>query len=368
MKLKGHRDLDIYYPGHWGSWDRRDPEDAGMDSRLLEEAAAFASDPEHETSRPVDLGPFLATVRSKNYHDDGEILGPTKPRGGMNGLILRHGYIVAEWGDTRRVDMTFSVTKSYLSTLAGLALERGLIRDVHDRLGDYVDDGGYDAPHNAKITWHHSLQQTSEWVGTLWGKHHFAGRDETKVREPEEPGTFFEYNDARVNRFALSLLHVWRRPLPQVLKELVMDPLDASPTWRWYGYRNSWVTIDGLRMQSVSGGGHWGGGMQISTRAHARFGLLFLRRGKWKGRQIVPESWIDVAMTPGDVNPSYGYMWWLDPNPRDPKEPATVYSARGAGGNRIWVDTEKDLVVVVRWLAADRFEGFLKRVTKAIKT
>jgi len=345
-----------------------DPENAGIDSQLMDEAVAFASDPENETLHPVNLGPFLATVRSKNYHDDGEILGPTKPRGGMNGLILRHGYIVAEWGDTRRVDMTFSVTKSYLSTLAGLALERGLIIDVQDRIGYYVDDGGYDTPHNTKITWHHSLQQTSEWIGTIWDKHHFAGRDDTEVREPKAPGTHFEYNDARVNRLALSLLHLWRKPLPQVLKELVMEPIEASPTWRWYGYRNSWVTLDGLQMQSVSGGGHWGGGMQINTRDHARFGLLFLRRGKWKGRQIVPESWINIATTPGDVNPSYGYMWWLEPNQVDPKEPAIRFSARGAGGNRIWVDNEKDLVIVVRWLAANRFKDFLKRVMEAIKT
>lgn len=264
--------------------------------------------------------------------------------------------------------MTFSVTKSYLSTLAGLALERGLIRDVHDHVGDYVDDGGYDTPNNAKITWHHSLQQTSEWVGIIWDKHHFAGRDDTEVRDPMEPGTYFEYNDARVNRLALSLLHVWRKPLPQVLKELVMDPIDASPIWRWYGYRNSWITIDGLKMQSVSGGGHWGGGMQVSTRDHARFGLLFLRRGKWNGRQIIPESWINMTMTPGDVNSSYGYMWWLEPNNQNIEGPATRFSARGAGGNRIWVDTEKNIVIVVRWLAANRFDRFLELVMESIKT
>ena len=98
-----------------------------------------------------------------------------------------------------------------------------------------------------------------------------------------EPGTFYEYNDVRVNLLALAALHVWRRPLPQVLRELVMDPIGASNTWRWNGYENSWVTIDGLRMQSVSGGGHWGGGMFISSRDHARFGLLFLRGGTWAG-------------------------------------------------------------------------------------
>ena len=66
-------------------------------------------------------------------------------------MVLRHGYIVAEWGDTRRVDVTYSVTKSFLSTTVGLAVADGLIRSVDDRVGDYVDDGGFDAPHTIDV-------------------------------------------------------------------------------------------------------------------------------------------------------------------------------------------------------------------------
>ena len=66
-------------------------------------------------------------------------------------MIIRNGYIVAEWGDTRRVDMTFSVTKSYLSTTFGLALDQGLLKDVHDKVQLYVTDGKFDSAHNAKI-------------------------------------------------------------------------------------------------------------------------------------------------------------------------------------------------------------------------
>lgn len=355
-----------YYPGPGDNWERKSPKEVGMNSELLEEAIAFSKDPERETSRPRDLGLYLAGLRARNYHDDGKIIGPTKPRGGINGLILRHGYIVAEWGDTKRVDMCFSVSKSFLSTVAGLALDRGLIRDVYDQVKDYVDDGGFDSAHNSKITWHHLLHQTSEWVGILWNKHVFAGRDSEEARNPEEPGTHFEYNDTRVNRTALSLLRVWRKPLPRVLKVEVMDKIDASNTWQWHGYRNSWVTIDGLQMQSVSGGGHWGGGMWINTRDCARFGYLFLRRGRWKDKQLISESWIEKATTPGDVNPTYGYMWWLDQNPKTAENPATRFSARGAGGNRIWMDRENDLVIVVRWLAREHFNEFKEKVLAAL--
>jgi CubicO group peptidase (beta-lactamase class C family) len=86
----------------------------------------------------------------------------------------------------------------------------------------------------------------------------------------------------RVNVMALAALQVWRRPLPEVLREEVMEPIGASSTWRWYGYENSWVDLDGQKMQSVSGGGHWGGGMFINSYDMARFGYMYLRNGKWK--------------------------------------------------------------------------------------
>ncbi|GAG94686.1 unnamed protein product, partial [marine sediment metagenome] len=288
---------------------------------LINEAIKFSNIPEHETTRPRNLGPFLAATRKRNYHDDGIILGPTRPHGAVNGLIIKNGYIVAEWGDTKRVDMTFSVTKSYLSIMAGLALDKGLIHEIHDKVQDYVCDGNFDSEHNSKVTWHHLLQQTNEWVGTLWDKHFLAGTDNVVMREPQEPGKHFEYNDLRVNLTALSLLHVLRKPLPQVLKEEIMDPIGASNTWRWYGYRNSWVNIDGLKMQSVSGGGHWGGGLHINSRDHARFGYLILNRGKWNERQLVSEKWIDMMKTPCSLNPAYGYMWWL---PKNQKQFANV--------------------------------------------
>jgi CubicO group peptidase (beta-lactamase class C family) len=72
--------------------------------------------------------------------------------------------------------------------------------------------------------------------------------------------------------------------MPQVLKEKIMDPIGASTTWRWFGYDHAWVNIDGLQMKSVTGGGHSGGGLFISTLDHARFGLLFMNNGNWKGK------------------------------------------------------------------------------------
>jgi len=357
-----------YYPGKAENWERRQPEDVDMDPALLEKAVEFAK--VNGWSGPKDLSQAIA--RSFGGEPFFAIIGPTKERGATNGMIIRKGYIVAEWGDTRRVDMTFSVTKSYLSTTAGLALDHDLIKDVHEPVKTYVTDGTFDSEHNRKITWHHLLNQTSDWSGTLWDKHDWADRpprdvkwDDLRERKLKEPGTSYKYNDVRVNLLAYSLLQVWRKPLPMVLREKIMDPIKASSTWRWHGYKNSWVLLDGMKMQSVSGGGHWGGGMFISTHDQARFGLLFLRRGKWEGKQLLSEKWIDMLRVPTPANPSYGYMWWLNTEKRLPNVPESVYFASGFGGNYIVVFDEYDLVIVVRWCGD--LNGVVQRVLESIK-
>jgi CubicO group peptidase (beta-lactamase class C family) len=258
--------------------------------------------------------------------------------------------------------MTHSVTKTFLTTVVGLAWQKGLIRDIGDKARDYMPYGVdlFDAPHNQSITWEHLLRQSSDWQGTLWGKPDWGDRPVGKPAEWAnrplyEPGTHFKYNDVRVNVMALAALQVWRRPLPQVLRDEIMEPIGASNTWRWYGYENSWVDIDGQKVQSVSGGGHWGGGMFINAWDMARFGYLFLRNGKWKDRQIVSEKWIQMARTPGPANAEYGFANWYLNTGRKPMPALPASSVRfvGAGSNVVYVDWENDLVIVVRWIRND---------------
>lgn len=353
-----------YYPSAHG-WEQRVPAQAGFDPARLQAAIDYARqsvDPQQTDSASI------ANVRRNEapYHT---VIGPwLDKRGPEGGMIVRGGYIVAEWGEPQKIDMAFSVTKSFLSSIAGLAFDRGLIQNVTDTVAHDVQIPEFtDNPHNARITWQQLLTQTSEWQGTLWDKPDWADRyNPQQGRRPVlEPGSKWTYNDVRVNILALALLNVWRRPLPAVLKDEIMDPIGASASWRWWGYRNSWVDLDGLRIQSVSGGGHWGGGMQISTQDMARYGLLFLRNGKWRDRQLISERWIALATSPAKVAPNYGFMWWLNTTGSIKAAPRSVFTAQGQGGNFIYVDREHDLVVVLRWTRD--FAGVIERILAALR-
>ncbi|MBS0011941.1 MAG: serine hydrolase [Bacteroidales bacterium] len=345
-------------------WIRKSPAGMGFDSQKLQMAVDFALGNEYSGDRDLRV----AIIKSFGYEPGMEIVGPTKKRGGPAGIILKDGYIVSEWGDIERVDMTFSVTKSYLSTLVGLAVDDGLIGSVHDSVHEYVWDGTFNGEHNMKITWEHLLNQSSDWSGQLFGMYDWADRpsrrdelDDWKYRELHAPGTYYKYNDVRVNLLAYAALQVLRIPLPQVLRERIMDPIGASSSWRWYGYSGSWVELDGLRIQSVSGGGHSGGGLFINTLDHARFGLLFMNNGKWKNRQLISSEWIRMATEPSPANPSYGFLWWLNKGRRQMEAvPVSVFYASGFGGNYIVIDRENKLVAVTRWLEPSKLADFLK--------
>ncbi len=360
-----------YFPEQWGHWENKSAETVGLDQQKLSEAVEFAKSNEYAESRDLRQA-ILKGFQREPFH---EILGPTKKRGGPAGIILKNGYIITQWGDIDRVDMTFSVTKSFLSTVAGLAIDKGLIENVNDSVSKYIWDGTFAGAHNNKVTWKHLLQQNSDWSGELWGGKDWADRppregslDDWKNRKLNEPGTVFEYNDVRVNVLAYALTHTWRKPVPQVLKEEVMDKIGASSTWRWFGYDNAWTIIDGLKMKSVTGGGHSGGGLFINTKDMARFGLLFLNNGKWNGEQIISTEWIKEARESSTPNPNYGYMWWL--NAQGPRQwdglSENIYYAAGFGGNFIVIDEENDLVVVTRWLEPSKIGDFMTLVNKAL--
>jgi len=380
----------IYFPSAQ-EWQVKSPQFFKIDSLKLNEAIQFSI--QNETKYPRN--PWLTQAMQFGKEPFSDPVGPMLERGGLSGIIVYKGYIIAQWGDPSKVESCNSVTKSFVSSTIGLAYERGLIRSLEDKVYTYlppietapfteetknqnpIDKKSFifpfDTPHNRKISWDNLLRQTSDWEGTLWGKPDWADRpsdkqDEWLTRKRNEPGTSYKYNDTRVNALALAATTVWHQSLPEVFRENIMKPIGASNSWTWTGYQNSWIVLDGKLVQSVSGGGHFGGGMFINGYDMARFGLFTLRKGNWQGKQILSADWFKQATTPTNVNPEYGFMnYFLNTQQKMyPSAPASAYAHIGNGTNMIYVDEENDLVVVVRWIENNAIDNFLKKLLASL--
>lgn len=368
-----------YLPRRGDTWATRTPAQEGFDATKLQAAIEFAVAHETKLSSAldgvIDQRDQRITIPLQFAHEPfSSPIGLLTSHAPANGLIVRHGYIVAEWGNTRAVDMTHSVTKTFLSSVAGVAFDRRLIRNVRDRVLDYVHPSpDFEVPHNQAITWDEMLRQTSGWIGTMWGKPWWADRPgknpwDELAAGPPPVGKQWKYSDVRVNALALALTYLWKRSLSDVLKQYVMDPIGASDTWHWENYENAWVTIDGRRVPVPPGGGHWGGGMFISARDLARMGLLGLHNGRWGDRRILSDVWVSMAKTPTPQNPEYGYMNWFLNTGRKllPAARQDAVMFLGNGDNIVFIDYQHDMVAVVRWLDDSQKAEFVQLLETAI--
>lgn len=339
-----------------------------------------------------------------------QLLGPVFARGAPCGLIRHKGSELCSWGDIHRPDMTFSVTKTYLAIVTGLACDKGLITDLDTTIYAAITKHNLDVPgfsdqHNKNITWRQMLQFTSEWQGSCFGipdqVDHFrqvglqkkpATNEQTPThakgikRELKTPGSYWEYNDVRINQFALVLMHLFNEPLPDVFDREIMQllgidsrttlsPDDYQPIknneWQWYGYHNSWQDINSKRMQSVPGGGHWGGGMVISAAHQAAVAELLINNGKSKhfgADSLLSTQWITSMRTPCNIAPFYGLFTWLNTNHCVSKAaPESVYLAMGIGGQLVLHDPDNELVAVLRWTDADYTTDIIDLIYRIFK-
>ena len=347
-----------------------------MPTSALQQAIDFAV--AHESTWDRDVSGVWG-VHVNDPPPWNRLLGPVHSRGPVSGTIVAEGRTLASWGEPKRADLTFSVAKTYLGLLAGIAFDRGLLPDVDEPIGKRVRGIGFDEGRNARVTWAHMLQQTSDWSGECWGysdqaDHYravtFAKAPAGRKGDPrplQEPGTYWEYNDVRINQLSLALLHLFQRPLPEVFREAVMRPIGASEDWSWVGYDNAWVTIAGRRVQSVPGGTHWGGGLSIGSEDQARVGQLMLDDGMANGKRVLSAQWLQRMRTPCALAPYYGYLIWLNHERKVfPSVGASSYFAIGAGSSFTWIEPERRLVVVVRWLNPVHADAFFGHVLQAL--
>ena len=334
---------------------------AGMTD--LKEAIAYAKSAESEWPKSMTMpdGQFVMTYDSGEKAPDSEVLGPVTPRGGHSGIVYQGGKALAEWGDVGHADMTFSVAKSFLSLLAGLALGDGLIESLDDKVAPYALDDGFASEQNRDITWRHLLTQTSEWSGTLFGKEDridhnrvvgvaVADAPKGTRRAMKTPGSFYEYNDVK----------------PLALAAVALLAIAAAPAAET-AYQFTMKTIDGKPMVSVPGGGHWGGGIVISARDLALMGLLVSQGGAFEGQQILPKGWTAELVKPCPVAPFYGLMWWLNTDRRQfAAASERSYFALGWGSHIVWIDPVNELVTVLRWIDRKKAPGFVERLLGAV--
>jgi len=328
-----------------------------------------AADPEHWGVHHDDPPPFNC------------LRGPVHERGGVSGVIRVRGEEVAAWGEPDRADQTYSVAKTYLALLAGIANARGLL-NPSGRVSDRLPLIGFDSPHNRPITWEHLLTQTSEWQGECFGmpdqvEHYRKVSHDPKPpvgkkgdrRKLGAPGTYWEYNDVRINQLSLALLHLFKRPLPDVFLESVLRPLGGGRDFRWEGYDDAWTEVDGERMQSVPGGTHWGGGVSISSRDQARIGQVLLDGGVHAGKQVISYEWARRMRTPCAVAQFYGLLTWLNRGGRMFADASHAsWFMFGAGGHIVWIDPDHEAVVVSRWLDGKHSSEFVSAVARELGT
>lgn len=318
------------------------------------------------------------------HHDDpppyNRLRGPLHARGPCSGLIVQHGQVLAAWGEPDRSDQTFSVAKTYLALLAGVAQHRGLLPDVNEAVVRRVPGIGFDTPHNQAVTWQHLLQQTSEWQGQCGGLPDQVDRWRTVSHDPrpaggpkggprplQPPGSYWEYNDVRINQLSLALLHLFERPLESVFREDLLQPLGGQDPMAWEPYDDGWVNVAGQRLPTVPGGTHWGGGVRISARDQLRVGQLLLDDGVHQGQRLLPAGWVQQMSTPCSIAPFYGWLVWLNADGRSfPGAATRSFFMQGAGGHMTWVDPDRQAVVVTRWLDPAHAAPFLAQVAAAL--
>jgi CubicO group peptidase (beta-lactamase class C family) len=257
-------------------------------------------------------------------------------------VVVRGGIIVDEWGETARKFNIHSIRKSILSSLYGIAIRDGKIRlvDTLQILG--IDDV---VP---RLTASEKEARVSDLLKARSGVFHAAlyETQDMKNKPPRGshlPGTFWLYSNWDFNALGTIYEHAVNSSIFLQFKKEIADPLEMAD-----------FTMDDTEYVSGEESMHVAYPLRMTARDMARFGLLYLRDGNWRGNQIVPRSWVTASTTPySDAGPKggYGYLWWcaidgrLFPNAKLDK----AYAAWGSGGHYILVMPDIDTVVVHRY-------------------
>ncbi|MCP4727217.1 MAG: serine hydrolase [bacterium] len=307
-------------------WQLSTPEEQGLDSAELEELKRM----------------IVVERRYPNVHSI---------------LIVRNGYLAFEeyFGgyNLNRLHMLQSVSKSFTSAVMGIAIERGIIKSVDEKILDFfpnIDDieNLDDRKRSISLKDLLTMRSGTDYNENGSGSPHYrlnelkTGWDRFYLNRPmvSNPGTRYQYDSGGVILMSAILKNLTGSHADGFMKEHLFEPLGIE-NFRWF--------------KNQEGHPHTGGGLNLRPRDMAKFGLLYLRKGKWGDRQIVPEWWVEESFkmhvefgnNRWAKEIGYGYLWWVQPPDPDGDGEQNIFAARGAYGQFIFIIPEHDMVVVV---------------------
>lgn len=276
-------------------------------------------------------------------------------------IVRRGGQWIDEWHE-RGADTfgpLYSCTKSVLSALLGIAIDKGLIESVEQPITNYFNPRPESSASLQDIKIKHLLTMTPGFEWPDFDKPYKAFRTASDpldfvLTRPlvHVPGESFTYNSGASHLLSAILTKATGMSAVQFAKEQLFQPL---------GFRGAkWLERDG-----VSEGGT---GLSLYGRDLAKLGMLFLQEGRWEGKRLLSSEWVrhstklhhrGLLLYEPPIYGGYGFHWWC--SPAEQNGYADGYFAYGHGGQYLMVMPEKELVIVVRRKATKRNDGLLSR-------
>jgi CubicO group peptidase (beta-lactamase class C family) len=248
--------------------------------------------------------------------------------------------------DETSLNTSFSMAKSFASTLVGIAIDEGYIKSVDEPITNYIPELLKEDKRFEEITIRNLLTMSSgikyEEGGFLpWGEE----ADDTKTyystdlremalncRIERKPGEYFEYNNYNPLLVGMILERATGMSISRFMEKKLWEPMgmEADGSWSLDSKKDGFE-----KMES---------GVNVRARDFARFGMLFAKEGNWRGQQLISREWVEESTRPDtstDPSQDYQYFWWVN-TPDDKNH----FSAQGNYGQYIYVAPEKDLVIV----------------------
>ncbi len=268
---------------------------------------------------------------------------------GGSGMIVRHGRVVLRWGDRKKRYDIKSATKSFGATMLGVAIQDGKI-ELDAPARRYHPTFGVPPQSNAETGWLDEI--TIRHLATQTAGFEKPGGYEKLLFKP---GTQWHYSDGGPNWLAECITLQYRRDLEDIMFERVFTPLGITRDdlrWRANQYREH--EIEGIPRRE------FGAGIHANVEALSRLGYLYLHRGRWKGKQILPREFVDMTSRPikqivglpewsethGNASDHYSLLWWNNADGALEDVPRDAYWAWGLYDSLIVVIPSLDLVVV----------------------